>query len=69
MLALHLTSPWPPGSRGSFGCCNMGTDVNPFTLRVTLESIVCYFYTFENNLRIKEMFAKYLNESCFVASD
>ena len=43
--------------------------LNPFTLRVPIESIVCYFYTFENNLRTKGMFAKYLKESCFVASD
>ena len=43
--------------------------VNPFKLRVPIESIVYYFYIFENNLRIKGMFAKYLNESCFVDSD
>ena len=36
--------------------------------RVPIESIICYFYTFEKNLRIKGMFVKYLNEGCFVAS-
>ena len=48
---------------------HLAMGINPFTFRVPTESIVCYFYTFENNLRIKGMFAKYLNESCFVASD
>ena len=38
--------------------------LNPFTLRVSLESIVCYFHTFENNLGIKEKFSKYLKGSC-----
>ena len=38
--------------------------VNPFTFRASLESIVCYFYTFENNLGIKQKFSKYLTESC-----
>ena len=27
--------------------------INPFTLRVPAESIVCYFHTFENNLELK----------------
>ena len=40
------------------------TEVNPFTLRVSLESIVCYFQTFENNLGKKEKFSKYLKGSC-----
>ena len=44
-------------------------EVNPFTLRVTLESIVCYSHTFENNLGIKRKFIKYLKESCSLASD
>ena len=43
--------------------------VNPFTLRRTLESIVCYSYTFENNLGIKRKFNKYLKESCCLASN
>ena len=38
--------------------------INPFTLRVSLEIIVCYFLTFENNLGIKEKFSKYLKGSC-----
>ena len=42
---------------------------NPFTLRVPLESIVCYSHTFGNNLGIKHKFAKYLKESCCLASD
>ena len=44
-------------------------DVIPFTLRVTLESIVCYSHTFGNNLGIKREFTKYLKESCCLASD
>ena len=34
--------------------------VNPFTLRVPLESIVCFFHTFENNLGMERKFTKYL---------
>ena len=44
-------------------------DVNPFTLGVPLESIVCNFHTFEDNLGIELRFAKYLKESCCLASD
>ena len=44
-------------------------EINSFTFRVPLGSIVCYSYTFENNLVIKQSFAEYLNESCCVASD
>ena len=32
--------------------------LNPFTLRVFLESVVCYFHTFENNLEINQKFSK-----------
>ena len=39
--------------------------VNPFTLRVPQESILCYFDTFENNLEIKQILTKYLKESCW----
>ena len=39
--------------------------LNPFTLRVPQESIVCYFHTFENNLEIKQILTKYLKESCW----
>ena len=42
--------------------------VNPFTLKVPLESIVCHFHTFENNLGIKQKFIKYLKESCCLTS-
>ena len=35
-----------------------GVFFNPFTLRVPLESIVCYFHTFENNLEINQKFSK-----------
>ena len=42
---------------------------NSLTLRDPLESVVCYSYTFEDNLGIKQKFAKYLKESCCVASD
>ena len=41
---------------------------NPFTLRVTQKSIVCYFHTFENNLGIKQkLFEKYYQncQACF----
>ena len=44
-------------------------DINPFTLRAPLEPNVCYSHTFENNLRIKRKFTKYLKESCSLASD
>ena len=43
--------------------------VYPFTLRVTLESVVCYSHTFENNFAIERKFSKYLKESCCLASD
>ena len=41
--------------------------INPFTLRVPLRGIVCYFNTFENNLGIKQKFTKYLLKSCCLA--
>ena len=34
-----------------------------------MKSIVCFSHTFENNLRIKRKFTKYLKESSFFASD
>ena len=34
--------------------------INPFTLNIPIESIVCYFHTFENKLGIKRKFTKYL---------
>ena len=34
--------------------------VNPFTLRVHSECIICCCHTFENNFGIKRKFAKYL---------
>ena len=48
--------------------CVKAVLLNPFTLRVSLESIVCYFHTFENNLGIKQKFLKYLEESCRLTS-
>ena len=50
------------------GTCNVHNfyetvTLNPFTLRDPLESIVCYFHTFGNNLGIKQKFPKYLKES------
>ena len=39
--------------------------LNPFTLRVPLESVVCYFHTFEKTLKIKQILTKYLKESCW----
>ena len=44
-------------------------DLNPFTLRVPQERIVCYSHTFENNFEIKRMFTKYQKESYCLASD
>ena len=43
--------------------------INPFTLRAPQKPNVCYFHTFENNLRTKRRFTKYLKESCILASD
>ena len=43
--------------------------INPFTLRDTLESIVCYSHTFENNLGINQKLTKYLKESCCLVSN
>ena len=43
--------------------------INPFTLRAPPESNVCYFHTFENNLRTKRKLTKSLKESCSLASD
>ena len=48
---------------------NLVIKLNPFTLRVPLKSIICYFHTFKNNLGIKRNFIKYLKESCCMASD
>ena len=41
---------------------------NPFTLRVSLESIVCYFHTSVNNTGIKQKLSKYLKESSRLTS-
>ena len=43
--------------------------LNPFTLRAPLEPNVCYFHTFENNLRTTQTFTNYLKDSCSLASD
>ena len=43
--------------------------VSPFTLRDTLESIICYSHTLDDNLGIKENLTTYLEESCYLASD
>ena len=43
--------------------------INPSTLRVPLERIVCYSHTFENNLGIKLKFTKKWKESFCMASD
>ena len=42
--------------------------LNPLTLRVSLENIVCYFRTFVNNSGIKQKLSKYLKESCHLTS-
>ena len=49
--------------------CRRGAYLNPFTRRTPLEPNVCYFHTFENNLRTKRKFTEYLKESCSLASD
>ena len=46
-----------------------GGQLNPYTLRDTLKSIVCSSHTFLNNLGIKRRLTKYLKESCCLASD
>ena len=38
--------------------------INPFTLKITLESIICYSHTFKNNLEKSKGSTKYLKESC-----
>ena len=43
--------------------------VNPLTLSVSLEGIVCYSHNFENKFGIKHNFTKYLKESCCLASN
>ena len=43
--------------------------LNPLALRVPLESIVCYFHTFENNFGIKRIFTNYLKQSFCLPSD
>ena len=43
--------------------------IHHFTIRVPLESAVCYSHTFKNNLGMMQKFAKYLKESCCLASD
>ena len=48
---------------------NIARILNPFTLRVPLESIVCYSHTFDNNFRMKLKLTKYLEESCCLDSD
>ena len=45
------------------------SSLNSFTLGAPLEPNVCYFHTFENNLRTEVKFTKYLKESCSLASD
>ena len=52
-----------------FASLDVSLMLNPFTLRGTLESVVCYSYTFENNMGIKRNFNKYLKESCCLASN
>ena len=59
---------WLVGRVVNFENQSIGSDFsimfNPFTLRVSLESIVCYFRTFVNNSGIKQKLSKYLKESC-----
>ena len=47
----------------------MPMPLNPFTLKSSSRSIVCYFHNFGNNLGIKRKFAKYFKESCCLLSD
>ena len=49
-------------------CIETPRTINPSTLRVSLESIVCYFRTFVNNSGIKQKLSKYLKESCRLTS-
>ena len=60
------------GDWGILGARNIGClmlVLNPFTLCVLLESIVCHSHTFQNNLGITRNFTKYLKEMCCLASD
>ena len=51
------------------GCCHTCDIINSFTLRASLESIVCYFHIFEKNFGIKQKFTEYLKKSYCLASD
>ena len=44
-------------------------NINPFTLRVSQESVVCYSHTFENIFWIKQKFTKDLKESSCLACE
>ena len=48
--------------------CQYSIHLNPFTLRVPVQNVVCYFHTFENDFGIKRKFTKYLKESCCFTS-
>ena len=43
--------------------------INQYTLRVTLERIVCFYRSFCSIFGIKHKFTKYLKESCCLSSD
>ena len=51
-----------------FSCLRGNEWVNPVTLRVPLESVVCYSDTFENNLWMMCKFTKYLKGVCYLTS-
>ena len=58
---------WDGSSAGGVvGKKAAGLMLNPFTLRDPLEIIVCYSDTFQNNLRIKQKFKRFLKESCWL---
>ena len=45
------------------------TPFNPFTLRVSLESVVCYSHTLDIIFWLKQIFTKYLKESSCLTCD
>ena len=66
VVCLTLFSHLPRGSSAThFG----SRRVYPFTLRVTLQSVVCYSHSFENNLWIERKFTKHLKKSSCLASE
>ena len=54
--------------QATLATCSVRVKFNPFTLRVTLQSVFCYSHTFENNFWIERKFTKHLKKSSCLAS-